>query len=682
MTNGVSRRGGWGVGWAAVFFLWAVPAVGEVPVGRDPAAEREVERRLEAMAPEAVSDWRAATTALDAGRPEEARAGFLRVLDRVPEFPDALRRLSYVTPDPAEALALARRAQALQPWFANQAAVLRALLPFLRRGDGGGDRAAEARVLAASILAERPPPADALLVVGMAAIALDDLPLLERAVRSLRAAGADDAGTHYLAALAAASREDWSLAEEEILAAGARGLAPEAVDRFLATTGIRDRNARWRLGWTLAAATGGWLALLLVLSLLGRYLSARTVRTVEAEAEAGTAEPSPAVRRLRLLYRRVIAVTAVVFYLSLPFALVLGLVGMGAFVYLFVVIGYLPIYLVAAAVIAAVMTVGSLVGALFWRRRDEDPGERLREEEAPGLFELLREVASKVGTRPVDEVYLTPGVEVAVLERGSWWVRNRGTARRCLVLGVGTLDGMTRSQLAAILAHEYGHFSNRDTAGGDLALRARVTLLRWAERMARGGAARGFNPAWWFVLGFHTLYVRISHGASRLQEVLADRWAALTVGPAAFTEGLRHVVRRSVEFDDLAGREIEAVRLSGLALRSLYSLTPDTVAERRGDTGAAAATAEEIREIHARRLVEAMTRPASPYDSHPEPSRRIAWVERLVGVPRTPSDDRPAWSLFRDRSELQRRMTAVVAGRIGVVPASDLPPAPTGVPVS
>ncbi|MBI5499530.1 MAG: M48 family metallopeptidase [Deltaproteobacteria bacterium] len=647
---------------------------------RDPAREREVEARLGAVAPGAVDAWRRATAALDGDRPEEARAGYRQVLELAPGFPDAMRRLSYVTPEVHEALALARRALALDASEASRAGVLRALLHVFAEDPAarmpGSAELREADGLARTVLLAPGALPDALLSAGLVALELDDLTLLERAVAALRRAGADDPGSHWLAAVAAASRENWDAAEREIEAARRRGLDPAIAERFLTDSGIRARNERWWWARTLGWATGAWLAVLLLLLVAGSVLSRRTLRAVEEEAATGSGEPSLRLRRLRSTYRAVLTVTSAAFYLSLPFALLLALAGMGAVVYLFLWIGRIPVYLFAMIVIAALATLWSLVAALLWRPRDEDPGERLAPEDAPELFELLGDVARKVGTREVGEVYLVPGVEVAVLERGSWWARNRGTARRCLVLGVGTLEGMSRQQLAAILAHEYGHFSNRDTAGGELAMRARATLLRWADRMARGGAARGFNPAWWFILAFHRLYVRISHGASRLQEVLADRWAALTIGQAAFASGLRHIVRRGVEFEDLAGREISAARLDGNPLRNLYRLTPEDLGTCPPDGTEPGAsdtlpTAGELRRFHDELCARRMSAPGTPYDSHPSPERRIAWIERLAGAPQRSSDDRPAWSLFRDPAAVQNRLTQLVAQRFGIDTATD-----------
>jgi hypothetical protein len=261
--------------------------------------------------------------------------------------------------------------------------------------------------------------------------------------------------------------------------------------------------------------------------------------------------------------------------------------------------------------------------------------------EEPKLREMLDGVASRIGTRAVDNVYLTPGTEVAVMERGK---------ERCLILGVAVLDGMLIRPFKAILGHEYGHFTNRDTAGGAYALHVRQSLIATAIGLARGGVATWYNPAWWFVNGFHRVFLRISEGASRLQEVLADRWAVMVYGAQAFEDGLRHVVERGVRFDAHAGATLKEVVDRKLPLTNLYTYTPSTPAKDLSDA-----------------VEEALNRASSAYDSHPAPHERFALIHKLpkpAFLPE-PDDDAPAWSLFTDPEKLQHAMTAQVRENVG-----------------
>ena len=191
-----------------------------------------------------------------------------------------------------------------------------------------------------------------------------------------------------------------------------------------------------------------------------------------------------------------------------------------------------------------------------------------------------------------------------------------------------------------------GHFSNRDTAGGSLALAVRRSLVSLTVNLAHGGAATWYNPVWLFVRGFHNLFLRISQGASRLQEVLADRWAATLYGGQAFEDGLRHVIERSVRFGAHANATVQETLLRKQPLQNLYQYAPTK-------PPAAAELEERIREV--------LDADPSPYDSHPRPVDRFRWVHALgVEAVPAPDDATPAWELFSDRTSVEVRMTQVV----------------------
>lgn len=234
-----------------------------------------------------------------------------------------------------------------------------------------------------------------------------------------------------------------------------------------------------------------------------------------------------------------------------------------------------------------------------------------------------------------------------------------GQTERCLILGVGVLDGLDLGAFKAILAHEYGHFSNQDTAGGGFALAVRRSIVTMAVHLAQGGAATWYNPAWWFVKGFHRVFLRISQGASRLQEVLADRWAAFTYGAASFERGLRHVIERSVLFNAHADAALSSAIDARTPITNLYQFSP---AELPGQADLTYKIDEELR------------RQPTPYDSHPAPLDRFAWAHAVAG-PGDEASEKGAevWSLFEDRQDLERLLTRAVCDGLasqGVVFAS------------
>ena len=617
-------------------------------IERDASEEAAYTSDLATVDPALVTLFHRATSDMDNGQRDAARAGFEKILARVPEHAPTLRRLSYVVGeagDAARALELARHALRVSPGRDGQFAVAQALL--VKHDQASLQEAGE---LAGELLRGDPSENEAAIAAEIA-IERNDIPLLGRAVAVLQRRAPADLPANYLGAIYRAALDQPDEAEAMLERALAAGLPAAEAKRFRASTGL-DRHRRFRTAWHAGLIVlGAWALGLFLIFVVGRMLSAIALRAIDRHASDPGDGLIRATRRLRRIYAAAIGFAAVYYYLSIPILIVLVLGVSGGLLYGIFYLGRIPIKLVAVLVIGAVLTVWALIRSVFARaRRDEkDPGRRLPESEAPALWATLREVAGQVGTRAVDDVFLTPGTEVAVSERGPMMVRLRDKARRHLILGAGVLEGMTQGQLRAVLAHEYGHFSNRDTAGGDVAATVQTSLMNAAIRMASSEAANIFNPAWHFLRMFFALFQRITLGASRLQEVLADRFAAAIYGGAVFAQGLRHVVRRSVQFAAEADVSIDRAREKRTAIPNLY-VAPEEGAVNGSEVGAA--------------IEKAMTASGSPYDSHPPVARRIDWVSRFETPASAAALDAPAWALFPDRARIEGEMTGVVNKRL------------------
>jgi Zn-dependent protease with chaperone function len=222
--------------------------------------------------------------------------------------------------------------------------------------------------------------------------------------------------------------------------------------------------------------------------------------------------------------------------------------------------------------------------------------------------------------------------------------QDKGT--RILILGVGVLNGFSRNAFRAVLAHEYGHFSHRDTAGGEVALRVNKDMVTFAYAMAEAGQAVWYNLAFQFLRAYHFIFRRITHGATRLQEILADRVAAYLYGARAFEEGLTHVIYRDVEFNHLAVREIDAASKARRALQNIYELPEAKGGDAERDVDSA------FREVFGRQTSED--------DTHPAPSERFRLARRVKSKGEQPADG-AVWELFADREALTREMSDLVS---------------------
>jgi Zn-dependent protease with chaperone function/tetratricopeptide (TPR) repeat protein len=520
----------------------------------------------------------------------------------------------------------------------------------------------EAKELAATAGGLAPLEPNPQLVRCEVALRAADADTLKDCVSTLRRIAPSLPATHLYAALEGATRSDWDAAEEDLDRALAAGAKPEAVADLRRR--IRDAEPWWTRYWKRALVVlGVWLAGLALLFALGVTLGRIATRAARAPATEATGRATGMSAVLRGTYSSVIALCCAYYYLSIPLVLLLVVSIGGGIVYGIFALGFIAPKLFFIIGFVVLVTIGAMLRGAFVRVKAEDPGLPLELTQHPKLARLLEEVARAIGARNVDRVFIVPEATVSVFERGGMVKQLRGQGERCLIIGAAVLEGMSLGELRAILAHEFGHFSNRDTAGGQFALAVRNSLSSTLLRLAHGGAASHANPAWLFVTGYWQLFLRISQGASRLQEVLADRWATYTYGAENFVRGLRHVVRASIEFSEHVESTVSELAKSKAPLANLYRYEPSPPATGQRPL-------DELVE-------EALNRPASPFDSHPPPQERMALVRALrteQASAARPDDETRAWDLFENQAKVEEQLTrqfceAVYEGtgiRIGV----------------
>lgn len=615
---------------------------------RDPNLEKTIESQLKKMNPAAIPVYQEATEAMDADNLEKSKQLYEQVLDLAPNFSTAYRRLGYIelnNKNITRAEELSRKALELESSPYNQTALAIVLL----QKDTPKD-SQEAFDLASAAVKSLPDDDQANTVLLMSAATINNLDVARQTDQHLLQLQPNSPYAHYMAGLLLASDQKWEQAESELLKSQELGMPAEMVQRALGI-GI-SRNASFtRFLRRGAIGLVFWLLGFGALFLIGTYLSKATIQALNKTGSEASFQVKPEEQKVRSIYRVVVGALSLYFYISIPFVILSLLLVVGGAFYIFMLIGRFPIQLSLMLVLMLFASLFALARSLFSRVRDVPPGRPLYKKDAPELWTFVEDIAKKLNIRPVDSIYITPWTGIAVNEKGSILQKVRGGGKRNLILGMGVLPGLTQGQLAAIVAHEYGHFSNQDTAGGDLAHQVFASLHQMAQRLIQSGAALVYNPVWLFVMGYQRIFLRVTLGASRLQEVLADRYAAIAYGSENFIEGLRNVIRQSIAFPIQANYEVN--RSLGLkqTVNNLYDLPVE----------------EKLQGDLEKQFDEALKRATSQYDSHPAFQERIDWIERLR-LPYSSMQDnkRPALHLFPNPEALQREMTAELMKNVKV----------------
>jgi len=190
--------------------------------------------------------------------------------------------------------------------------------------------------------------------------------------------------------------------------------------------------------------------------------------------------------------------------------------------------------LVIALVMAVVMNVGSywfsdrIVLSMY-------RAQELSEEDAPGLFDLTRQLAANAGL-PMPKLYLVPQ------EQPNAFATGRNPANAAVAVTEGLLRLVSPEELSGILAHEMAHIKNRDilvqtiaaVVGG--AITSVASMLQWGAIFGMGrssdeeGGGGGAFGAILMAIVAPIAAMLIQMAISRSREYLADETGAKLAG--------------------------------------------------------------------------------------------------------------------------------------------------------
>lgn len=622
---------------------------------RDLSKEEPFYQELNKKAPKAIEPFKTATAAMDSGKFDEAIQGYNEVLKQVPDFEPALRRLGFSLIGVGkrdDGLAKIQQALDLHRSSDNLTSMAMARIdPGNNNYQPPASEVEKAFALAkeSSEMSKGSEP-DALSLVAQLALNLDKIDEFRKASSQLKAGFPDLLATHYFNAIRLADDGDFDGAIAEVKTAASKGLDPEEASRLVAAL-EKGKDDAYPLArylkyiYAFLGVVALWILGLLGLFIVGKSMSGKTLKAIEnSDPNDMTGGGHTA---LKTNYRRLITFSSIYYYISQPIVVLIVVVGTAAIVLGFLMIGTIPVGFLIGLVFVGGGSIFFMFKSLIVRQKVEDPGRKLDEVEAPELWELVRTIAGDINTRPIDEIRVTPGVEIAVYERGKWREKLQDKGERILILGAGSFDGFSTNAFRAVLAHEYGHFANRDTAGGDVAFRVNTDMMRLAEAMVNAGANTYHNLAFHFLRLYHFIFRRITHGASRLQEVLADRVAVHNYGAAAFSEGLEHVIRQKIVFDRLATAEINAALADRRKFENLYNLKLED--DKSSDIETAFKTEFD--------------RPTGEDDTHPAGVDRVRLAQKIVGQTHE-NINGMLWELFVDRDEVTKGMSLLIEKKV------------------
>jgi len=117
------------------------------------------------------------------------------------------------------------------------------------------------------------------------------------------------------------------------------------------------------------------------------------------------------------------------------------------------------------ALSAIFLSVFMVKGLFFLKRGGNKNYHEIKAHEEPELVEFIHQVADETGAPRPLKIFLTPLVNAAVFYDLSI-LNFFFPSKKNLLIGLGLVNVLNRSEFKAVLAHEFGHFSQRSMAIG------------------------------------------------------------------------------------------------------------------------------------------------------------------------------------------------------------------------
>lgn len=322
----------------------------------------------------------------------------------------------------------------------------------------------------------------------------------------------------------------------------------------------------------------------------------------------------------------------------------------------------------------AVMVFVFLVKFLFSVSRFDQSGSiEVTEEEQPQLFAFVRQVAKDTQAPFPKKILLSPDVNAAVFYDSSFWSMFF-PVRKNLLIGLGMVNTVNLSEFKAVIAHEFGHFSQRSMKLGSAVYNLNKIIHNMlfensSYSNALGGWAR-LNEIFhffatvtvqiaksiqWTLRYFYGIINRSYMGLSREMEFHADAVAASVSGSRSLITALRRVELGQVSYNTAIDKCNDLLREKKYSLNIFQNqqvILKQLAAEFNlsEQNGLPVVSDEFLSQNNASRL-----NVKNQWASHPALEDREKHLLNLAVEAETMEES--AWVLFHDKEALQSKLT-------------------------
>ena len=389
------------------------------------------------------------------------------------------------------------------------------------------------------------------------------------------------------------------------------------------------------------------------------------------------------------------AIIAIVFFAITYLILAVAALGLTALC----VLGGLTLIMAFPRLITIILGVGlAAMGGLILifllkfifssNKADRSHLIEIKKADEPKIFEVIEEIVKEVGTRFPKKVYLSPEVNASVFYDSNFWSMFL-PIKKNLVIGVGLVNTITQEELKAVLAHEFGHFSQKTMKVGSYVYNVNQVIFNMLyDNEGYDKLVQGWANVSGYIALFAVVAVRIVQGIqwilkkmynvvnksylalSREMEFHADEIAAHVTGYPPLKNALLRMQLASHSYNNVLSFYDEKVKENKYSA-NLYPEQSFVMQVLAKDSDLAIkdsfpeVTLDELNKFNKSKLMI-----KDQWASHPSLEDRIARLEQTKIV-REDGNTAPGNTIFADFQKTQKTLTQHLFKGVKFSPGED-----------
>ena len=390
---------------------------------------------------------------------------------------------------------------------------------------------------------------------------------------------------------------------------------------------------------------------------------------------AAVTEPSASFKKEVKKVMTAITLFFIVYILLIIFSIVLAVSCITLGISIIALLGSLIGLAAGLGIISiGVLVFVFLVKFIFSVKKFDTSGSiEITEADQPVLFAFIQQLTKDTQTQFPRKIVISPDVNACVFYNDSFWSMIF-PVKKNLQIGLGLVNSLTISEFKAVMAHEFGHFSQRSMKLGSFVYNVNKVIYNMLyENKNYGAFLNSFGSLHWAIYIFVSITIELVKliqkilqkmygfinksymGLSREMEFHADAVAATVSGGNHLVAALQKLEISDACYNTVIQKANDWLK-EKTAFENIYTKHHVVMAQYAKDNNLPVLNnVPQVNNEFYASFQQSRINIKDQWASHPSREDRERHLQQLNIE--AVSDNRPAWLLFDKPAELQKEVT-------------------------